>query len=198
MVFAKAPSAVIGPYDDVVLPDPSRLPMRWTWTVLEAELAFVLGTGGRHIGASDAPDAIAGFMVAQDITERIHEFGPRGTSVGTMEYASLKTLGKSIDTFCPIGPAIVTLDELEDPADLQLECRLNGEVVQKASTGEMLVSVMDLVSLLSAFMTLRPGDVCLTGTPMPIGGSLPRIMPGDVIETEIAGVGALRNTCLAE
>jgi 2-keto-4-pentenoate hydratase/2-oxohepta-3-ene-1,7-dioic acid hydratase in catechol pathway len=198
MVFAKSPSSLVGPYDDIVLPDASRLPMRNEWTVLEAELAFVVGRGGRRIDPSDALDALAGFTVAQDVTERVHEFGPRGTSVGTMDYAALKTLGKSMDTFCPLGPAIVTLDELDDPNDLQIECRLNREIVQKSSTKEMLASVSDLVGLLSTFVSLHPGDVCLTGTPTPLDTSLPRLHPGDIIETDISGIGLLRNTCVRE
>ncbi len=197
MVFAKAPNAVTGPYDPVVVPDQARLPMGREWTVLEAELAFIVGRGGRHIDADDALSAVAGYTVAQDITERIHEFGPKGTSVGVMNYASLKTLGKSLDTFCPLGPAIVTVDEFEDANDLALECRLNGEVVQKASTKDMLTDVAGLVALLSSFVTLRPGDVCLTGTPTPVSGSLPRIQPGDVIETEICGIGLIRNHVIA-
>lgn len=196
MVFAKSPSAVAGPNDSVVLPDPRQLPMRQEWTVLEAELAFVVGRGGRHLNAHESLDSLAGYMIAQDITERMHEFGPTRSSVGTMEYASLKTLGKSFDTFCPIGPAIVTLDEFDDPADLLIECRLNGALVQKASTQEMLVSVPELVALLSTFVTLRPGDVCLTGTPTPLTGSLPRLRDGDTIQTEISGLGTLRNKCL--
>ncbi len=110
----------------------------------------------------------------------------------------LKALGKSLDTFCPLGPAIVTTDELPDPNDLTIECRLNGELVQFARTSEMVTDICHLVSFLSAFITLRPGDVCLTGTPTPSGGHLPRIQPGDIIETEIHGLGALRNKCAAE
>lgn len=196
MVFAKAPSAVVGPYDAIVLPNPERLPMKSEWTVLEAELAFVVGRGGRDIDPNEAFSVLAGYTGAQDITERVHEFGPRSTSVGVMEYASLKTLGKSLDTFCPLGPSLATLDEFDDPNDLALECRLNGEVVQKSSTREMLCSVSRLVSLLSSFVTLRPGDVCLTGTPTPVSGSLPRLRPGDVIETEIGGIGLMRNECV--
>lgn len=198
MVCGKFPSAVTGPFDDIRLPDPALLPMKAEWTVLEAELAVVMGTGGRRIRAEDALDRVAGFTVAQDITERIHEFGPRGTSVGTMRYESLKALGKSLDTFCPLGPDLVTLDELDNPLRLDLECRLNGRVVQKASTADLLMGVPDLVSFLSTFVTLRPGDVILTGTPTPIGGQLPRLSPGDVIETEITGIGTIRNRCIAD
>lgn len=195
MVFGKFPSSVTGPFDDIVIPDPSRLPMRAEWTVLEAELAVVIGDGGRHIDVADAMTRIAGFTAAQDITERVHEFGPAGTTVGTMAYASLKALGKGIDTFCPLGPVLVTLDEFDNPDSVEIECRLNGRTVQKASTAELLVGVAALVSFLSSFVNLRPGDVILTGTPTPIGGQLPRLQPGDVIETEIAGVGLMRNVC---
>ena len=198
MVFGKFSNSVCGPYDEIRLPDPDRLPMRAEWTVLEAELAVVIGSGGRHIGAAEALDRIAGFTVAQDITERVHEFGPRGTSVGTMEYESLKAIGKSLDSYCPLGPVLVTLDELANPNDLTIECKLNGEVVQKASTTELLFGVAELVEFLSAFVTLRFGDVILTGTPTPLGGQLPRLAVGDVIETTIAGIGTLVNTCVAD
>ena len=198
MVFGKFPSAVTGPFDSIRLPVADRLPMGSEWTVLEAELAVVVGTGGRRIPRRDALARIAGLTVAQDITERVHEFGPRGTSVGTMEYASLKALGKSFDTFCPLGPVIVTLDELDDPDSLELECRLNGNVVQKASTRDLLMGIAELVAFLSRFVTLRAGDVILTGTPTPVGGQLPRLSPGDTIETEIRGIGTMRNAVVRE
>lgn len=109
--------------------------------MLEAELAVVIGDGGRHIDAADAMTRIAGFTAAQDITERVHEFGPAGTTVGTMAYASLKALGKGGDTFCPLGPVLVTLDEFDSPDSVEIECRLNGRTVQKASTAELLMGV---------------------------------------------------------
>ena len=196
MVFGKFPSAVAGPFDNIRLPVADRLPMGAEWTVLEAELAVVIGEGGHQIPPHDALARIAGFTVAQDITERVHEFGPRGTSVGTMEYESLKALGKSLDTFCPLGPVLVTLDELDDPNSLDLECRLNGEIVQTATTSDLLMGVAELVAFLSALVTLRPGDVILTGTPTPLGGQLPRLTKGDIIETEIRGIGTMRNTCV--
>lgn len=198
MIFGKFPNSVAGPYDDIVLPDPTRLPMGAEWTVLEAELAVVIGLGGRHIPHEQALERVAGFTIAQDITERVHEFGPRGTSVGTMDYVSLKALGKSLDTFCPLGPAIVTLDEFDDPLRLDLECRLNGRIVQRVSTAALLVGVPELVSFVSAFVTLRAGDVILTGTPPPLDGQLPRLHPGDVVETTIPGIGTMRNRCVAE
>lgn len=198
MVFGKFPTSVTGPYDDIKLPTADRLPMGKEWTVLEAELAVVIGAGGQHISRSEALKRVAGFTVAQDITERVHEFGPKGSSVGTMAYESLKTLGKSLDTFCPLGPVLVTLDELDSPNDLEIECRLNGEIVQKASTADLLFDVAELVTILSAFVTLQPGDIILTGTPTPLGGRLPRLAAGDVIETDIAGIGQLRNICVSD
>jgi 2,4-didehydro-3-deoxy-L-rhamnonate hydrolase len=198
MVFGKFPSAVTGPYDPIRLPRPERLPMRAEWTVPEAELAVVIGTGGRHIAPGEALSKVAGFTVAQDVTERVHEFGPRGSSVGTMDYVSLKSLGKSLDSFCPLGPMLVSLDEFPDPNRLEIECRLNGKVVQKANTADLLMGVADLVALLSSFCTLQPGDVILTGTPTPLDGVLPRLVAGDVVETEIAGIGTIRNQCIVE
>ena len=111
------------------------------------------------------------------------------------------SLGKSFDTFCPMGPALVTLDELPNPLDLRITCRVNGEVRQDDRTSDMIVDVPHIVELLSSVMTLVPGDVCLTGTPAGVGmGRQPPVYlrAGDVIETEIEGLGAMRNPCVAE
>lgn len=182
-VFTKFPSSVTGPYDDVVLP-----PGEGT-TDFEAELAFVVGEGGHDLGPDAALRALRGFTVAQDISERFVQMAAGGQF----------SLGKSFDTFCPLGPAIVTLDELDDPSDLQIECRVNGEVMQRESTKDMIVDVPHLVELLASVVTLRPGDVCITGTPAGVGFT--RVPPrylraGDVIETEITGVGTMRNRCV--
>src|SRR5262245_27619599 len=113
-----------------------------------------------------------------------------------MNYLSLKALGKSLDTFCPLGPAIVTVDEFDNPFALDLECRLNGLVVQRTSTADLLIGVPDLVSFVSAFVTLRAGDVILTGAPAPLDGQLPRLAAGDIVETAIGGIEMLRNSCV--
>jgi 2-keto-4-pentenoate hydratase/2-oxohepta-3-ene-1,7-dioic acid hydratase in catechol pathway len=157
----------------------------------EAELAFVVGDGGRYISARDALASVRGFTCAQDISERFVQ----------MAAGRQYSLGKSYDTFCPLGPALVTIDELPDPLSLRISCKVNGEVMQDASTTDMVVDVPHLIELLSAVMTLRTGDVCLTGTPAGVG--VARTPPvflreGDVIETEIEGVGALRNTCVGD
>ena len=184
-VFTKFPSSITGPFDNVVLPQGEGT------TDWEAELAFVVGDGGRHIPARDALASLRGVMCAQDISERF------------VQHAAGRqfSLGKSYDTFCPLGPALVTVDELPNPLDLHITCTVNGEVMQDASTSDMVVDVPHLVELLSSVMTLRAGDVCLTGTPAGVGvARKPPIYlkPGDVVETEISGIGRLRNECVAE
>ncbi|HEX9969659.1 MAG TPA: fumarylacetoacetate hydrolase family protein, partial [Acidimicrobiales bacterium] len=132
-VFTKFPSSLTGAYDPVVLPQGEGT------TDWEAELAFVVGRGGRNIGAREALDSLRGFTVAQDISERFVQ----------MAASYQFSLGKSFDTFCPMGPAIVTLDELPDPHALRITCTLNGEVVQDDSSADMIVDIPHLVELLS-------------------------------------------------
>lgn len=184
-VFTKFASSIVGCHDDIVLPAGE------TTTDWEAELAFVVGSGGRRLRAEAALGALRGFTVAQDVSERRLQKAAGGQF----------SLGKSFDTFCPIGPALVTLDELEDPLDLRIRCRVSGELVQDETTADMIVDVPRLVELLSSVMTLGAGDLCLTGTPAGVGFARrpPRYLrPGDVVETEIEGLGALRNACVAE
>lgn len=184
-VFTKFPSSITGPHDDIVLP---RGEGTTDW---EAELAFVVGEGGRSVHAREALGALRGFMAAQDISERFVQMA------GGTQYS----LAKSFDTFCPMGPALVTLDELDHPLDLRIRCRVNGELMQDETTADMVVDVPHLVELLSAVMTLSAGDVCLTGTPSGVGWSrTPKVFlrPGDALETEIEGIGAMRNRCVAE
>lgn len=184
-VFTKFPSSLTGPYDRVVLPQGEGT------TDWEAELAFVVGVGGRNIRARDAFDHVRGFTVAQDISERFVQ----------MAASNQFSLGKSFDTFCPMGPAIVTLDELENPNDLHITCRVNDVLMQDESTADMIVDIPHLIELLSSVMTLSQGDVCLTGTPSGVGfARTPPVYlhPGDVVETTIEGIGTMRNVCVAE
>ena len=184
-VFTKFPSAISGPFDDIVLPNGEGT------TDWEAELAFVVGEGGRNVAASEALASLRGLMVAQDVSERFVQ----------MAAGRQFSLGKSFDTFCPTGPALVTVDELPDPLRLAIRSAVNGDVVQEESTADMIVDVPHLVELLSSVMTLAAGDVCLTGTPAGVGAARtpPRFLrAGDVVETEIEGLGAMRNRCVAE
>jgi 2-keto-4-pentenoate hydratase/2-oxohepta-3-ene-1,7-dioic acid hydratase in catechol pathway len=184
-VFTKFSSSITGPFDDVILPAGEGT------TDWEAELAFVIGDGGRNIRFEDALGSLRGVMVAQDISERFVQ----------MAAGRQFSLGKSFDTFCPCGPALVTLDELDHPGDLRITCRISGEPMQDARTTDMIVDVPHLVELLSSVMSLSTGDICLTGTPAGVGfARRPPVYlrPGDVIETEIEGVGAMRNRCVAE
>lgn len=184
-VFAKFPSALAGPYDDIVLPAGHHC-VDW-----EAELAFVVARGGRRIPREAALDHLAGYTCAQDVSERWVQ------RAAGMQFS----LGKSFDTFCPMGPALVSLDELDDPLDLRVVCRINGEVRQDGRTTDMVADVAQLVAAVSSVLTLRPGDICLTGTPAGVGMARNPpvyLQPGDVVETEIPGVGAMRNRCVAE
>jgi len=183
-IFTKYPSSITGPYDDVVLPSVGgQASPDW-----EAELTFVLADGGRDVPEESALDHVLGYMVGQDISER------------HTQYAAMRqfSMGKSFETFCPIGPAIVTLDELDDPNDLALECKVNGEVKQQGRTSDMIFGVPALVAYISTVCPLQAGDFCLTGTPSGVGFPQGEMLhPGDYIETEITGVGVLRNTCVA-
>ena len=184
-VFTKFPSSLSGPFDPIVIPQGEGT------TDWEAELAFVIGPGGRNLSAREALDHVRGFTVAQDVSERFVQ----------MAAGSQFSLGKSFDTFCPMGPVLVTLDELPNPLDLRISCRVNGEVVQDESTKDMIVDVPHLVELLSSVMTLASGDVCLTGKPAGVGFTSTQaryLQPGDVVETEIEGIGVMRNVCVAE
>lgn len=184
-IFTKFPTSICGPTDRVVLPTGT---MMNDW---EAELTFVLADGPRRVSQADALDHVLGFTCAQDISERFTQFAA----------GQQFSMGKSFDTFCPIGPAIVTLDELPDPNRLAIRCSVNGEVKQDAFTDDLIFGVPRLVEFISSVCTLRAGDICLTGTPSGVGVARkpPQFLqPGDVIETEIEGLGTMRNECVAE
>jgi len=180
LVFAKFPSSVIG--DD----DPIRLPLGLTERVdWEVELGVVIGRTARNVAPEDALGHVYGYTVANDVSARDLQFAD-----GQWVRA------KSLDSFCPIGPVVVTADEIPDPQALRLVCRVNGEVVQDATTDLMVFGVAELISFCSRSFTLEPGDVLLTGTPWGCGEFMdPRrsLAPGDVVECEIDGIGTLRN-----
>ena len=180
LVFAKFPSSVVGPGDEIRLP--VRLTQRVDW---EVELAVVIGRTARGVAPHEALEHVFGYTVANDVSARDLQFAD-GQWVRS----------KSLDTFCPLGPVVVTADEIPDPQTLRLTCRVNGEVMQDASTGLMVFGVAELVSFCSHSFTLEPGDVLLTGTPLGCGEFMnPKrsLSPGDVVECEIEGIGILHN-----
>ncbi|GAB6896989.1 fumarylacetoacetate hydrolase family protein [Kineosporia succinea] len=178
--FTRGPDSVIGPRDDIAW-DPG-LSQRYDY---EAELALVIGTDGRSIAEDQAWKHVFGVLVANDVSLRDLQFRHGGQWLK----------GKSADRTCPLGPWITTLDEV-DPSDLAISCRVNGELLQSASTAQMAFAVPRLLAELSRGMTLRAGDVVLTGTPSGIGNARDpqvRLAEGDVVETEIEGLGRLVN-----
>jgi 2-keto-4-pentenoate hydratase/2-oxohepta-3-ene-1,7-dioic acid hydratase in catechol pathway len=183
LVFAKFPSSVIGPTDPIRLP--RELTQRVDW---EVELAVVIGTRARGVAPEHALSHVLGYTVANDVSARDLQF-----SDGQWVRA------KSLDTFCPLGPVLVTADEIPDPQTLRLTTRVNGELMQDATTDLMVFDVATLISFCSHSFTLEPGDVLLTGTPWGCGEFMdPKrsLAPGDLVECAIEGIGALRNPVL--
>jgi 2-keto-4-pentenoate hydratase/2-oxohepta-3-ene-1,7-dioic acid hydratase in catechol pathway len=179
--FTKPPTTVIGP--GATIPWHPHVSMAIDW---EAELAVVIGRQCRDVDEASALECVFGYTVANDVTAR---------DLQGRHQQWYK--GKGLDGFCPLGPAIVTTDEIGDPQALDIALRVNGETKQQSSTRHMIFSVARLIAEWSAGMTLLPGDILLTGTPSGVGiGRKPPefLKPGDVVEAEIAGIGVLRNT----
>lgn len=178
--FTKFPSCITGPFAEVALPSEK---VDW-----EVELVFVIGKTAHQVPAADAWSHVAGFMVGQDLSEREVQLRPPVPQF---------PLGKSFPGFGPIGPAVVTLDEISNPDDLELGCKIGDEIVQRSRTSQMIFPVAELVARLSAIVTLWPGDLVFTGTPQGVGmGRKPPrwLRPGDVLESWIEGVGTIRQT----
>ncbi|MGW0193973.1 fumarylacetoacetate hydrolase family protein [Nonomuraea sp. NPDC003201] len=181
--FTKFVTSVTGPQTQL------RLPSEFVdW---EAELVVVIGCRTERIAAEDAWHQVAGLTVGQDFSERIVQ------SAGPVPQFSL---GKSFPGFAPTGPVLVTADEFTDPDDLEIECLINGESVQKSRTSSMVFGVGELIARLSAVCPLLPGDLIFTGTPAGVGAArTPRrfLRPGDEVVTRIEGIGQLRQSCVA-
>jgi 2-keto-4-pentenoate hydratase/2-oxohepta-3-ene-1,7-dioic acid hydratase in catechol pathway len=174
--FMKATSSICGPNDDVIIPKGSEK------TDYEVELGIVIGTTARYIAVHDAPKHIAGYCVVNDVSER--EF--------QIERGGQWTKGKSADTFCPIGPWLVTADEMPDAGKLQLWTEVNGERRQNSNTSDLIFGINHIVSYVSHFMTLNPGDVIPTGTPsgVAMGFKPPKFLkPGDQVRLSVEGLG---------
>jgi 2-keto-4-pentenoate hydratase/2-oxohepta-3-ene-1,7-dioic acid hydratase in catechol pathway len=183
-IFAKFSNTVIGPGAAIVLPKNSRKPD------YEAEFAFVIGTGGRHIAAEDWQRHVFGYTVFNDVSAR-----------DVQSATSQWMLGKSFDTFAPMGPWITSADEIGDPHGLDISLRIGGEVLQHSNTRELIFKIPELVAHLSSIVTLEPGDVVATGTPSGVGFARkpPRyLQPGDEVVVSIEGLGELRNPVVAE
>jgi 2-keto-4-pentenoate hydratase/2-oxohepta-3-ene-1,7-dioic acid hydratase in catechol pathway len=176
IVFMKATSSICGPNDDVIIPKASQK------TDYEVELGIVIGSTARYVADRDAKAHIAGYCVVNDVSER--EF--------QIERLGQWTKGKSADTFCPIGPWLVTSDEMADAGALALWTEVNGERRQNSNTSDLIFGIDHLVSYVSHFMTLMPGDVIATGTPEGVGLGLkpPRFLrPGDRMRLSVEGLG---------
>lgn len=185
VVFMKATSALCGPNDDVLMP-PGCTKLDW-----EVELAVVIGREGRNIPESAARSHVAGFSIMNDVSERAFQLE------GTGQWVK----GKSADTFAPLGPWLVTLDEVADPQDLSIWLKVNGVTRQRSSTRQMIFSVNALISYVSRFMSLRPGDIIATGTPPGVGlGMKPPVylQHRDVLELGIGGLGQQRQTVVGQ
>ena len=184
ILFSKATSAISGPYDDVILPRGSE---KTDW---EVELGIVIGTEARYVSEADAMDHVAGYCIVNDVSER--EF--------QNERAGQWVKGKSADTFAPIGPWMVTRDEVPDPQELAMWLEVDGTRCQDGSTRTMIFGVRHLVHYISQFMSLQPGDIVPTGTPPGVGMGLkpPRYLrPGQEMRLSVEGLGEQRQKVIA-
>ncbi|GIU84979.1 MAG: fumarylacetoacetate hydrolase [Acidimicrobiales bacterium] len=180
LVFTKFPSCLAGPNDEVHLSG-----SRVDW---EVELVVVIGRRVRHVSPEDAWEAVAGLTLGQDVSDRDLQF--RGSPPQF-------SLGKSFDTFGPIGPEIVSPDAFDDPDDIEISCEISGETMQRARTSDMIFSVPELISYLSHVCTLEAGDLVFTGTPSGVGMGRGRYLrDGDVIVSRAESIGTMRNRCV--
>ncbi len=185
VLFSKAISCLSGPYDPVVIPKDS---VKTDW---EVELGVVIGATARYVSEADALGHVAGYLVVNDVSERDYQLARGGTW----------DKGKGCDTFGPIGPWLVTRDEVGDPQALDLWLEVNGRRVQNGSTRTMIFGVAEIVAYVSRFMTLQPGDIIATGTPPGVGlGQKPEpiyLKPGDVMRLGVDMLGEQQQTCVA-
>lgn len=185
VIFMKATSAIVGPNDNVQIPRGSQ---KTDW---EVELGVVIGKTAKYVSEAEALDYVAGYCVSDDVSERAFQ----------SERSGQWTKGKSCDTFGPIGPWLVTKDEVADPQNLGMWLKVNGEMMQNGSTKTMVYGVAFVVSYLSQFMSLQPGDVISTGTPPGVGMGMkpPRFLKdGDVVELGIDGLGTQKQLFVAD
>lgn len=183
VIFNKFPSSIIGPTEDLQYPEETQ---KLDW---EVELTIVIGKDAKRVQESDAMNYVFGYTVAHDVSARDWQLEP-GKNGGQW------LIGKAMDGFCPLGPAIVMKEDINDPHNLGLRCRVNGVTKQDSNTNQLVHKTAAMVSFISRFMTLRPGDVILTGTPPGVGvfRKPPEYLKrGDVVECEIDGIGKVVN-----
>ncbi|MEQ8705997.1 MAG: fumarylacetoacetate hydrolase family protein [Phaeodactylibacter sp.] len=184
VLFFKATTAICGPNDDIIIPKNSE---KTDW---EVELAIVIGKRASYVEEADAMNHVAGYVLHNDVSERAFQLEQSGQWVK----------GKSCDTFAPIGPFIATTDEIQDPHNLRLWLKVNGETMQDSTTADLVFNIPYLVHYISQYMTLLPGDIISTGTPFGVGLGLdPQryLKPGDMVELGIDGLGSSRQTARA-
>lgn len=186
IVFSKYASSIIGPDENIVAPSAS------SQVDYEVELVVVIGKSGRNISEEDALDHVAGYMVGHDVSARDYQLEKPGTQW---------MMGKTFDTFAPIGPDLVTTDDVPDPHNLGIRCILNGETVQDSNTSQLIFGVPKLIAYLAHVFTLTPGDLIFTGTPHGVGmGREPQLWlkHGDLVICEIDGLGRLENPVISD
>ncbi len=184
VVFFKMPTAIVGPGDAIVLPNNSAEPD------YEAELAFVIGKGGYRISAAAWREHVYGFTIINDVSAR-----------DVQRATSQWSLAKSFPTYCPMGPAIVTADEIPDPHQLAISLSIDGEILQNSNTRELIFKIPELIEYISSITPLLPGDIVSTGTPSGVGmGRTPQrwLKPGETVTVTIQGLGSLTNPVVAE
>ncbi len=184
IIFSKATSALSGPFDEVIIPRDS---VKGDW---EVELGVVIGKTALYVSEEEALDYVAGYCTINDVSEREFQIEKGGQWIK----------GKSAPTFGPTGPYLVTADEVADPQKLRVTLDLNGETVQDSNTDDMIFTVAEIISYMSRFMQLQPGDIIATGTPSGVGmGMKPQrfLKPGDVMEIEVEGLGRQRQEAVA-
>jgi 2-keto-4-pentenoate hydratase/2-oxohepta-3-ene-1,7-dioic acid hydratase in catechol pathway len=191
--FTKFRNAIVGPEDDILIP---RVSNKVDW---EVELAVVMGRTGKYISKNDAMDYVAGYTISNDVSFRDLQFPP-GWPEKLNALGQNWVKGKGLDTAFPLGPCLVTKDQIQDPHNLRISLSVNGETKQVSNTAEMVFKIDSLIESASAGMTLRPGDIISTGTPLGVAvfSGQPFLRPGDIVEGTIEGIGTLRNQVRAE
>jgi 2-keto-4-pentenoate hydratase/2-oxohepta-3-ene-1,7-dioic acid hydratase in catechol pathway len=183
-IFNKFASSIIGPGEKIILPKKSEKPD------YEAEFAVVIGKGGRHIPEDKWKEHVFGYTIINDVSARDYQ-------LATTQWL----MGKTFDTFAPMGPDVVTADEIADPHNLDIKMTINGEVLQNSNTKHLIFNIPNLISYISSVCTLEPGDIISTGTPAGVGLGFkpPRwLKPGDECVVSVQGLGELRNPCVLE